>query len=106
MIKTILKISFALILLALPASVFAAEATAEPAESNFENAAAPIEISVSRNAIRVLNAQGQTLELYSVTGARIKAVKITAGDETVSFNVPRGCYIVKIGDFVRKVNLV
>lgn len=106
MIKTILKISFALILLALPVSVSAAEAPAEPAESNVENVAAPVEISVSRNSIRVLNAQGQTLELYSVTGARIKAVKITAGDETVTFNVPRGCYIVKIGDFVRKVNLV
>ena len=106
MIKTILKIFFALILMVMPVAVSAAEAPVEPAESNFEIAAAPIEISVNRNSIRVMNAQGQTLELFSVTGARIKTAKITAGDETITFNVPKGCYIVKIGDFVRKVNLV
>lgn len=65
-----------------------------------------VRIVVKGNSLRVIGAQGLTLEIFSVTGARVKAVKIGTNDETVNPGVGRGCFIVKIGDVVRKVNLL
>lgn len=76
-----------------------------PAQEALSEAQGDIKIVVRGNSLRVTGAAGQTLEIYSVTGAKLKSVKIGANDETVNTGLSRGCYIIKVGDVVRKVSL-
>ena len=61
-------------------------------------------ITVSGTTIRVQNATpGSTMEVYDILGVKITSVRIDTADKTVTLNFPKGYYIFKVGDTVRKV---
>lgn len=62
----------------------------------------PITITVSGTQVRVTNAAEKTLEIYNLAGVRVASYKIENDDTTVSLNLPRGCYILKVDKVVRK----
>lgn len=62
-----------------------------------------ITISVNGQWVVINGAQGQTLEVVSLTGRRVMTLKIESPAQRVELNVPKGCYILKIGKVVRKV---
>ena len=62
-----------------------------------------ITISVNGQWVVINGAQGQTLEVVSLTGRRVLTLKIESPAQRVELNVPKGCYILKIGKVVRKV---
>lgn len=63
-----------------------------------------VEITAYKNYIRVKNAPvGKLLELYSVVGIKVAEIKITSSDGEYSVNIPKGYYIIRIEDIVRKV---
>ncbi len=64
-----------------------------------------IGISVNRATLYVTGAEGQTLEVVSVTGKRVATVKIENPAQRVELDIPKGCYILKIGQVVRKVSI-
>lgn len=64
-----------------------------------------IAISVSGQTVTVSGAQGQTLEVISLTGRRLMSVRIEGPAQRIDLNVPKGCYILKIGKVVRKVTV-
>lgn len=65
-----------------------------------------ITITVSGQTATVTGAQGQTLEVVSLTGRRVMTVKIEATAQKIELNnIPKGCYILKIGKVVRKVSV-
>jgi hypothetical protein len=71
-----------------------------PAEADKKN----IELTVDANRISVRNATvGQTMEIFSIIGLKMNEItmKATAADYTL--NVPKGYYIIKIGETVRKI---
>ena len=51
------------------------------------------------------NACGKTLQVYNVTGALVATYRIDSDDKTITLNVGRGCYIVKVGDVTRKITI-
>lgn len=55
--------------------------------------------------LRVSNANGQTLMVYDVSGAPVKKIKVDGADRTYDLNLRKGCYIVKVGNVVRKVSV-
>lgn len=65
-----------------------------------------IGITVTKNKVRITGAQGHTLEVYSITGAKVCTVKIDSNDKTVQLNVTRGYYIIKVATITRKVSLL
>ena len=65
---------------------------------------APVVLLVG-NTLRVTNASGEMLYVYNVAGVRVMATRVEGGDKTFELNLPRGCYIVKIGNTVRKISL-
>jgi len=65
-----------------------------------------IQISFSGKSLRVVGAQGQTVEIYNVTGVRVFSAGISSDDQSFSPNLSRGCYIVKVGKVVRKINIL
>jgi len=62
-----------------------------------------ITITVNGQWVVVNGAQGETLEVVSLTGRRVMTVKIDSPAQRIELNVPKGCYILKIGKVVRKV---
>lgn len=87
-------------MLAVPAFSMAAEADVAPAEQTIEE---DITITVNGQWVVINGAQGQTLEVVSLTGRRVMTLKIESPAQRVELNVPKGCYILKIGKVVRKV---
>ncbi len=62
-------------------------------------------ISVSGQTVTINGAQGETLEVISLTGRRLLTLKIESPSQRIELNVPKGCYILKVGKVVRKISL-
>ena len=65
-----------------------------------------VTLSVNGQSVTVTGAQGMTLEVVSLTGRRIKTIKIENPSQRVELNIPKGCYILKVGKVVRKVSIL
>jgi hypothetical protein len=64
-----------------------------------------ISIAVSGQTVFITGAQGETLEVVSLTGRRVMTAKIDSQAQRVELNIPKGCYILKVGKVVRKVSI-
>ncbi len=89
-----------LLLLTCPLSIMAADAELAITEQVDD-----ISISVSGQTVFVNGAQGLTLEVVSLTGRRVVSYKIDSPAQRIELNIPKGCYILKIGKVVRKVSI-
>lgn len=74
---------------------------AEVVNSGFND----ISIFFDGSNLRVTNASGLNLYVYSITGVRIMSVKVDGDDKLYKINLQRGCYIVKVGNVVRKISI-
>ena len=104
MMKRLIVYAFSMAMLMIPASMLRAS---EMADFAIEQQAIDEEISItiSGQSVTVSGAQGETLEVISLTGKKVMAVKIESPVQRIEINVPKGCYILKIGKVVRKVSL-
>lgn len=104
MIKRLLILTIsALMLIAVPQTVMAQSVQQK---SNIENEQFPISVSVSVSTVHIKNADKMVLEVYNIAGVKVATYRIDSPDKTIDFNdMPKGCYILKIGKFVRKVNI-
>lgn len=64
-----------------------------------------INISVEGGTLHISGADGMVLEVVSLTGRKVATVKIESQSQRVELNVPKGCYILKVGNVVRKVTI-
>ena len=64
-----------------------------------------IAIALNGSQLRVANANGQTLEIYNLAGVRVTTVRIDSEEKTLNLNLKKGCYMLKIGKFVRKISI-
>ena len=64
-----------------------------------------ISISVVGNTLHVVGAEDEQLAVYNVTGVRVMSVKVDGSDSHYTLNLPKGCYIVMVGNVVRKVSI-
>jgi hypothetical protein len=64
-----------------------------------------IVITVNQRSVTITGAQGETLKVVSLTGKEMLTVRIDSPSQRVELNVPRGCYILKVGNVVRKVSI-
>ena len=64
-----------------------------------------INITIEGQTALVTGAQGQTLEVVSLTGRRVMSVKVESPAQRIELNIPKGCYILKVGKVVRKVSV-
>ena len=101
MTKRLLILSLAVsMMLSVPVLVKAAEAEMLQTEQTLDD---DITISVNGQWVTITGAQGLTLEVVSLTGRQIKTIKIESPAQRIELNIPKGCYILKIGKVVRKV---
>ena len=101
--KRLLTYSVAVAMLfALPVSMMASDPEQVSVEQTIED---DITITVNGQWVVINGAQGKTLEVVSLTGRRVMTTKIESPAQRVELNVPKGCYILKIGKVVRKVTV-
>lgn len=102
MAKNILSaLLFSALLLGMPQTSMAMSAI-EIVDNDFQS----ITISINEESVlRVTGAPGQALYIYNVTGVRVMSIKIDSSDKSVSLNLAKGCYIVKVGKVVRKISI-
>jgi len=64
-----------------------------------------ISIQIDQQTVSITGAQGQTLQVVSLTGKVIKTIAIESPAQRIELNIPKGCYILKVGKVVRKVSI-
>lgn len=100
--KILLICSLTCVMLLVLPSVVTAVTVAPGIEQMMDD---DINITVHEQTVYISGAQGQTLEVVSLTGRCIMSVKIESTSQKVELNIPKGCYILKIGKVVRKVSI-
>lgn len=80
-------------------------ASAEASVLIIEQESQRITVSVSGSVLRVSGADGEVLHIYNVTGVRVMSIKVDGYEKSYALNLPKGCYIVKIGKTVRKITI-
>lgn len=105
--KSILHSILILSLAIVPASLYATPETpvsATEAESAFLNMS-EVNITVKGRTVQILNATGETLEVYNVLGVRVATYKIDTADKSITLTLGKGCYILRVGKATRKISL-
>lgn len=106
--KRIIYAIFAIGLMSAPLVAKAMPAV-EIIENDYDGQKGGISLRVSsdngQTRLRVTNANGQTLLIYDISGAPIKKIKVDGADKTYDIALKKGCYIVKVGNVVRKVSV-
>lgn len=101
--KSILKLSLIVAMtIAIPVNTWAESPDPFIVEQTIDD---DININVNGQTVTVTGAQGFTLEVVSLTGRKVMSVKIESPAQRVELNIPKGCYILKIGKVVRKVSI-
>lgn len=70
-----------------------------------DNDFSDVTISVSESTLRVTGAAGMTLCIYNVAGVHVQSFRVDGQDRRYELNLPKGCYIVKVGKVVRKISI-
>lgn len=71
----------------------------------FENDSQEVSMIVNGSSVRVSGASGQTLYVYNITGLRVQKIDIDSPDKYLNLDLPKGCYILKVGKVVRKISI-
>ena len=98
--RLLISIFAGMLTVAVPLAALASEM--EPAAEQTDTS---VGISVSGQTAYVTGAQGETLEVVSLTGRLVMSVKIENPNQRVELNIPKGCYILKVGKVVRKIQV-
>ena len=101
MMRNLLYMMFSMtLLLGAPVS-----ANANNAIEIVDNDIIGITVTVSESTLRVTGATGLTLSIYNVAGVHVQSFRVEGADRRYELNLPKGCYIVKVGKVVRKISI-
>ncbi|MBQ9558819.1 MAG: T9SS type A sorting domain-containing protein [Bacteroidaceae bacterium] len=100
MIKGLQIIALSLLLAAVPVSLMA-----ETERDDVETELTAVTLSVNGSRVHIAGAEGETLEVYNLTGVKVATIRIDSNDKNVLLNLQRGCYILKVGKVVRKISI-
>ena len=90
--------------IAFPGSLHAGVLCAPPPASPWQEEEETLSMTVSENTVRIRNAAaGAKLEIYNVLGLKVQSIKIDTANKTVALSLPKGCYILKLENIVRKI---
>ncbi|MBO7067872.1 MAG: T9SS type A sorting domain-containing protein [Bacteroidaceae bacterium] len=91
----------------LPLVLFFAPAFALDTTDNdgIETSISAVSITVSGNTVRVSGTNGEDIEVFNLTGTKVTTIKTDNTGKTFTVNLPKGCYLLKIGKVVRKISI-
>lgn len=62
-----------------------------------------VTIAIEGNTVVINGAEGQVLEVISLTGRKVAEYRIDSPSQRIELNLGKGCYVFKVGKVVRKV---
>lgn len=63
-----------------------------------------ISITINESVLRVTGASGLMMSIYNIAGGMpVMKIRVEGADKRFDLNLPKGIYIVKVGDAVRKI---
>ena len=77
-----------------------------PAPAVEEIQSEEVSLKAEGRRITVSGADGEMLEVYNIAGVKVASYPIDAPEKTITLNVGRGVYILRVGKVARKVNIV
>ncbi len=94
-----------IILVALPLALALSPISmvAQSDHESVEMTTSGITLTVNGNVVRVSGAQGEVMKVFNLTGAEVSTMRIDGTEKTVTLNLPKGCYLLKVGKLVRKI---
>ena len=78
---------------------------AEPASDGIEMSVSGISLSIKDGNVHIVGANGEVMEIFNLTGAKVATVRIDSNDKTFALNLQKGCYHIKVGKIVRKISI-
>lgn len=78
---------------------------AETERDGIEMPVSDITLSVNGGNVHIVGACGEVMEIFNLTGAKVATIRIDSGDKTFALNLPKGCYLIKVGKIVRKISV-
>ena len=64
-----------------------------------------LSVTYAQGILYVNGGEGKTLEVISLTGRKVMEEQIDSPAQKFELNIPKGCYIVKVGNVVRKISV-
>ena len=62
-----------------------------------------VSITANNSKLHIVGGNNQTLKIYNVAGVCVLDIRVDNNDKYYDLNLPKGCYIVKVGKVVRKI---
>ena len=78
---------------------------AEPASDGIEMSVSGISLSIKDGNVHIVGANGEVMEIFNLTGAKVATVRIDSNDKTFAIKKKKGCYLIKVGKIVRKISI-
>ncbi len=78
---------------------------AEPTSDGIEMSVSGISLSIKDGNVHIVGANGEVMEIFNLTGAKVATVRIDSNDKTFALNLQKGCYLIKVGKIVRKISI-
>ncbi len=78
---------------------------AENDRENIEMNVSGIQLSINGGNVHIVGANGEVMEVFNLTGAKVATIRIDANDKTFALNLTKGCYLIKVGKIVRKISV-
>jgi len=100
MIKRLQILVLSLLIAGAPISLMA-----QIERDEVETEISAISLSVNGSKVHISGADGETLEVYNLTGVKVATIRIDSNDKSMTLNLQRGCYILKVGKLVRKISI-
>lgn len=76
----------------------------EQSRQTIESEISAISVTVQGSIIHIKNASNMTVDIYNITGVKVYSHRIESSERSFELNnLQKGCYIIKIGKFVRKI---
>ena len=100
--KKILIISLTL---ALSFSPITALAEYEYERESIEVSVSGVTLSINGGNVHIIGANGEVMEIFNLTGTKVASFRIDSNNKTFALNLPKGCYLVKMGKIVRKISV-
>lgn len=98
--KKIFIISLTLAMAFAPISMLA-----DTERDGIEMSVSGISLSINGGNVTISGANGEVMEVFNLTGVKVSTIRIDSNEKTFALNLPKGCYLVKVGKIVRKISV-
>ena len=98
--KKIFIIALTLAMAFAPASMLA-----QTEREGIEVSMQGVTFNVRDGNVHIVGANGEVMEIFNLTGTKVASIRIDSADKNFALNLPKGCYLVKVGKIVRKISV-